>query len=88
MARVFRFSSLFCQATVTQTRPVRVLEEVVRTGGVMNEKSGPFQRSDDFFFGLDGRKALAHLRESYFDLLFNRVIEQLDVIRCGQTVLA
>jgi hypothetical protein len=55
---------------------------------VMNEKSGPFQRSDDFFFGLDGRKALAHLRESYFDLLFNRVIEQLDVIRCGQTVLA
>ena len=43
-----------------QTRPVRVLEEIVRTGGVMNEKSGSFERSDDFL-GLDGWKALAHL---------------------------
>jgi hypothetical protein len=50
-------------------------------------RSGPFQRSDDIF-GFDGWKALAPLGESYFDLLFNRAVEEFDVIGCGQTVLA
>ena len=72
-----------------QAKLAGMLENVMGTCGVVNEKTRSLQGANDFF-GFESREFPAHagLRKSDGNLLFYWIFPELDVRRRGQAVLA
>jgi hypothetical protein len=71
-----------------QFKPIRVLEEGMAAGGMVNKEAGSLESAENFFRSAT-RQVLAHARlgESNLDLLFNRIFVEFNVVRCRQAVL-
>ena len=71
LARVFRFRSCLCMGSVTRSWLVRVLEDIVAAGGMVNEKACSLESTQNFFRFGHGKCWLIWIVGSVFKFLKN-----------------